>query len=223
MPKPLTNLERDVLDWLVEYVRRHTYQPSIREIGAQFDIKSTKTVSELLQSLADKGWIERSSSRSRGVRLLGLDLDADVVSVPFIDIHLGEPSIDDPLDNLTLDRRIAGTSGSFLVTMVGDAMRAEGIRDGDLLLVEPVPVSDLIEGDLVLCRMEDQPSVRRFSRTDGDELLEPGRLDRPPARLGGLGDDHILGRVGAVVRRLRTDAPMGRAAPESADEGAIAR
>ncbi|MEJ2504605.1 MAG: hypothetical protein P8177_15060, partial [Gemmatimonadota bacterium] len=116
MPKPLTTLERDVLDWLIEYVRLHTYQPSIREIGAQFEIKSTKTVSELLQSLASKGWIERSASRSRGVRLLGLDLEADVVSVPFIDVHLADSAIADPLDNLTLDRRIAGTSASFLVS-----------------------------------------------------------------------------------------------------------
>ena len=74
MPKPLTDMERGVLDYLVDYVRRNTYQPSIREIGAEFAIKSTKTVSELLQSLADKGWIERDSSRSRGVRLLSLQL-----------------------------------------------------------------------------------------------------------------------------------------------------
>ena len=222
MPKPLSHLERDVLDWLVEYVRRYTYQPSIREIGARFDIKSTKTVSELLQSLANKGWIERSSSRSRGVRLLGLNLEADVVSVPFIDVHLAASAIDEPIDNLTLDRRIAGTSGCFLVSMVGDDMRAEGIRDGDLLLIEPVPHGDLNDGDLVLCRLENQPSVRRFSRADGDVLLEPGRLDRPPARVDGPGDDRILGRIGAVVRRLRTDAPMGRAVAEPTDEGVAA-
>jgi repressor LexA len=72
MPKPLTSLERRILDFIVEYLRRNTYQPSIREIGSRFGIKSTKTVSEYLQSLADKGWIERDSSRSRGVRVIGL-------------------------------------------------------------------------------------------------------------------------------------------------------
>lgn len=221
MPKPLTNLERDVLDYLVEYVRHHTYQPSIREIGTRFSVKSTKTVSELLQSLADKGWIERSSSRSRGVRLLGLDLGADVVSVPHIDVHLTGSSLDEPLDSLTLDRRVAGTAASFLVTMVGDSMRGEGIRDGDLLLIEPVPTGELIDGDLVLCRLDDRPSVRRFSRAGGDILLEPGGMDRPPARVNGPMDDRILGRIGCVVRRLRTDAPMGRL-PELSDESAIA-
>jgi hypothetical protein len=72
MPEPLTDLERRVLEYLVQYLRSNTYQPSIREIGREFALKSTKTVSELLQSLADKGWIERDPSRSRGVRLLGV-------------------------------------------------------------------------------------------------------------------------------------------------------
>ncbi len=41
MPKPLTSLERRILDYLVEYLRQNTYQPSIREIGKRFGIKST--------------------------------------------------------------------------------------------------------------------------------------------------------------------------------------
>ena len=60
----------------------NTYQPSIREIGERFGIKSTKTVSEHLQALADKGFLERDPSRSRGVKILGMDLGADTVSVP---------------------------------------------------------------------------------------------------------------------------------------------
>src|SRR5262245_15201359 len=82
MPKPLTSTERRIIDSLVEYRRKNTYQPSIREIGKRFGIKSTKTVSEYLQSLADKGWVERDPSRSRGVRLISLELNPDTVTVP---------------------------------------------------------------------------------------------------------------------------------------------
>src|SRR5687767_2194346 len=82
MPKPLTSLERRILDYLVEYLRKNTYQPSIREIGKRFGIKSTKTVSEYLQALADKGWVERDPSRSRGVRLIGVEVNTETVSVP---------------------------------------------------------------------------------------------------------------------------------------------
>ena len=71
MPAQLNKVERRILDYIIDYLKRNTYQPSIREIGKRFGIKSTKTVSEHLQSLADKGYIERDSSRSRAVRVVG--------------------------------------------------------------------------------------------------------------------------------------------------------
>lgn len=219
MPEPLTALERRILDWLVEYVRHHTYQPSIREIGAEFDIKSTKTVSEVLQALARKGWVERDPSRSRGVRLLGLDLDADVVSVPHIDVHLSDPSLDDPLESLTLDRKLAGAAGSFLISMVGNDMRDSGIRDGDLLLVEAVAVDQLEDGDLAVARIDGETVVRRFARRGGGRVVLEAADS--PARVATLAALEVLGRVGAVIRRLRTDAPAG-VVGERKGEGAIA-
>jgi repressor LexA len=216
MPEPLNALERNVLDYLVEYVREHTYQPSIREIGAVFNIKSTKTVSELLQSLADKGWVERDPSRSRGVKLLGLDLRADVVSVPHIDVHMSDPVLHDPVDNLTLDRRIAGSAAAFMISMVGNSMRDAGIWDGDLLLVEPVARGELEDGDLIVARLDGELVVRRFA------LLDSAGVDLPPTLLAAGSDAAILGRVIAVLRRLRTDAPAGLAPDARAREGAIA-
>ena len=216
MARSLTPLERRVLDYLVEYVRRNTYQPSIREIGVRFDIRSTKTVSELLQSLAEKGWIERTASRSRGVRLLTLDLDVDVVSVPHVDVHLTEPSLDEPLEMLALDRRIAGSAGCFLMTMVGDGMSDAGIRDGDLLLVEPVLADELEENELVVLRHHGETRVERLRYRSGRPVFEPGAV--PPTDPS----VQVLGRVGAVIRRLRTDAPAGRVARERAGEGAVA-
>ena len=219
MPEPLTALERRILDWLVEYVRHHTYQPSIREIGAEFDIKSTKTVSEVLQALARKGWVERDPSRSRGVRLLGLNLEADVVSVPHIDVHLSDPSLEDPLESLTLDRKLAGAAGSFLISMVGNDMRDSGIRDGDLLLVEAVAADELEDGDLAVARIDGETVVRRFARRGGGRVVLEAADS--PARVTTATALEVLGRIGAVIRRLRTDAPAGLVG-ERKGEGAIA-
>jgi len=57
MSASLTDIERKILDYMVQYLRSNTYQPSIREIGERFGIKSTKTVSEHLQALADGAWL----------------------------------------------------------------------------------------------------------------------------------------------------------------------
>jgi repressor LexA len=220
MPDPLTTLERDVLDYLVDYVRENTYQPSIREIGARFNVRSTKTVSELLQALADKGWVERDPSRSRGVRLLGLDLRADVVTVPHVDVHLNDPLLRDSIESIALDRGIVGSSACFMISMVGDSMREAGIWDGDLLLIEPVAEEALDDGDLVVVRVDGETGVRRFLRTGTDGSLLSGPL--PPTLITPRSGAETLGRVVAVLRRLRTDAPAGLVAGDRTSEGAIA-
>ena len=94
MPEPLSKIEKRILNYLVDYLRQHTYQPSIREIGKRFGIKSTKTVSEPLQALADQGYIERDASRSRGVKILGMNLAPDMVSIPnYGRIAAGRPAL----------------------------------------------------------------------------------------------------------------------------------
>jgi repressor LexA len=220
MPNPLTTLERDVLDYLVEYVREHTYQPSVREIGTRFNIRSTKTVSELLQALADKGWVERDPSRSRGVKLLGLDLRADVVTVPHVDVHLNDPMLRDSIESIALDRSIVGSSACFMISMVGDSMREAGIWDGDLLLIEPVAEEVLADGDLVVVRRDDETTVRRFLRSGDDTALLSGHL--PSTLITSHSGAETLGRVVAVLRRLRTDAPAGLVTEDRASESAIA-
>ena len=182
MPKPLTSLERRILDFLVEYLRQNTYQPSIREIGKRFGIKSTKTVSEYLQALADKGWIERDPSRSRGVRLIGVEMSTETVTVPRI-----EPATADGVpEAFELDRKLAGASGTFCIEMTGDGLADDGIRDGDLLLIEPADPSELEEGDLVCYMPEDaKPKISHYE--NGRRAAGPG-----PA-----------GRVVSMVRRMR--------------------
>jgi repressor LexA len=202
MPKPLTELERRVLDYLIEYLRRNTYQPSIREIGREFSIKSTKTVSELLQSLADKGWIERDPSRSRGVRLHGVDVSADSVAVPVLADTDGAET-----ESFVLDRRIAGGAGAFLLVMHGNHLQAYGVWEGDLVLIEPVTASAIQEGDLVLVRDARGAEVRRCSRAGAELLLDPSGSDETPLSLSGRQTGAVQGRVSGVVRRLRPFAP----------------
>lgn len=214
MPESLNDLERKVLDYIVGYLRANTYQPSIREIGREFSIKSTKTVSELLQSLADKGWIERDPSRSRGVRLIGLEGHAGSHSVPLV-----EQDLTPGTTYIEVDRRFAGAAGCFLMTMTGSHLREDCIRPGDLLLVEPVAAGDLVAGDIVVLRAADGPQVRRVAASaDGIDLdaAAPGE-----ARLALTSEQAaavVQGRVSSVLRRLQPVAVHA-----SANSQAIAR
>ncbi len=209
MPATLDDLERQILDYMVRYLRTRTYQPSIREIGEEFGIKSTKTVSEHLKSLATKGYLERDPSRSRGVRILDVDLNPDTVSVPCY-AGLPDPAAARRTDGVeshyAMDRRIAGAKGSYFVRVTGAEFAAVGLQDGDLILVEPTAaVGDsadrLVEGSLVVLREKGGAGLYRAARNGRGVSLRPARGGEPlliedPSRL------EIAGRVVALHRRL---------------------
>jgi repressor LexA len=220
MPQPLTEIERRILDYLVAYLRTNTYQPSIREIGHRFDIKSTKTVSELLQSLANKGWVERDPSRSRGVRLLGLEMHPETVTVPWYGRRDAEPSGGEGVvDAFELDRKLAGASGTFIVAMADDALAGDGIRAGDLLLVDPVAEEALEDGDLIVARNGTERTVRRFRAQPGGVLLEASAAGFPALAVLRGGGFTVEGRVSSVVRRLRPPRAVGVPAALSGEGG----
>jgi len=204
MPAALNDLEQRILDYMVQYLRTRTYQPSIREIGEEFGIRSTKTVSEHLRALADKGYLERDPSRSRGVRMLGVDLNPDTVSVPCYG-SLPDPTAPRRTDGaeayLTLDRRMAGSSGSYFVRIRDEQNAAAGIHEGDLILIEPVERETIREGDLLAVNLDGRQELHRFSRRGQAAFLTPAAGGAPLA-LDRLSDLKVAGRVAALHRRL---------------------
>ena len=205
----LTEVERKILDFMVQYLRANTYQPSIREIGERFGIKSTKTVSEHLQSLADKGFLERDPSRSRGVRILGVDLSAQTVSVPcFSEVPTDgrRPLTKDADFHLSLDRRLAGRKGCFFVRAGPGHLAVLGVEEGDYVLIEPAGVDEIVDGQIIMAQTGGAGWFHRVGRNGAGlhlESLRPGRDDtavEDPSRL------LVLGRVIAFYRRMDDSA-----------------
>lgn len=205
MEQSITEIERKILDFMVHYLRSNTYQPSIREIGERFGIKSTKTVSEHLQALADKGFLERDPSRSRGVKILGVDLSAQTVSVPcYHELPQGRGGLrtEQAEMHLTLDRRLAGSKGSFFVRAKGQELAAFDISEGDYLLVEPTEVGELVEGAIVVARVDGGPSFYEFSKNGRGIYLKPAEGDGPKTVIEDPEKLHLIGRVVALYRRF---------------------
>jgi repressor LexA len=198
--EPLTEIERKILDFMVQYLRANTYQPSIREIGERFGIKSTKTVSEHLQALADKGFLERDPSRSRGVKILGVDLGADAVSVPCFD-DVPEDGAR-PVMHMSIDRRLGGESGCFFVRAGSGDLAVLGVAEGDYVLISPVELDEVEEGSIVVARVGSGTPFHRFSKNGKGlhlEALRPGgdtTVVEDPAHL------RLIGRVSGLYRRI---------------------
>src|ERR1044071_473026 len=137
MPETLTTLERRVFHYLIDFLSENTFQPSIREIARKFRIKSTKTVSDLLQSLEKKGYIERDASRSRGVRLVGYATGGATQPGPHSGkSHAGEPPLlpENRKGFITADRRFLPTEDVFALKATGDSMVGRAILDGDVVI-----------------------------------------------------------------------------------------
>ena len=205
MPEALSKIERRILNYLVDYLKDNTYQPSIREIGKRFGIKSTKTVSEHLQSLADKGFIERDASRSRGVKILGMNLAPGVLNVPMYGrIAAGVPALlrDDVRETYELDRKLVGSSDAFMLEVRGDSMQGMGILDGDSVIVEPADEGDIQNGEIVAARVDGDATVKRYFANGGKVVLEAANPNYAPMLVHEHTDFTVLGRVTGLYRRL---------------------
>jgi repressor LexA len=217
MPEPLTPLERRIYHYLIDFLTENTYQPSIREIGTKFRVKSTKTVSDLLQSLAEKGYIERDPSRSRGVRLLGYAGVNRTLPIPFYGrIHAGEPAlVPEHRDGyLTMDRRFVPNEQAFFLKVKGDSMIGRGIHDGDFVMIDPADAKDVAGGSIIAARLGEEATIKTFTHRNEAIVLEPANPDEREIVVKADDDFAVLGVVCGVFRPM-CDLDVNPRDPES--------
>lgn len=205
MPEALTPLEGSVYNYLLDFTAENTYQPSIRDIGKKFSIKSTKTVSDLLQSLARKGYIERDPARSRGVRLLGFTGGGKTKPVPYYGkIHAGEPSLlpEDRKGFITMDRRFIPAEEVYFLKVKGDSMIGRAITDGDFVMVNPAAKAK--ENDIIAARIGEEATVKTLTHQDGKTILTPENPADRAIEIKPTDDFGILGVVCGVFRPFVT-------------------
>ncbi|HEU4878943.1 MAG TPA: transcriptional repressor LexA [Gemmatimonadaceae bacterium] len=205
MPEALTPLEGSVYNYLLDFTAENTYQPSIRDIGKKFSIKSTKTVSDLLQSLARKGYIERDPARSRGVRLLGFTGGSKTKPVPYYGkIHAGEPALlpEDRKGFITMDRRFIPAEEVYFLKVKGDSMIGRAITDGDFVMVNPAAKAK--ENDIIAARIGEEATVKTLTHQDGKTILTPENPAERAIEIKPTDDFGILGVVCGVFRPFVT-------------------
>ena len=209
MAEPLTSLESSVYQYLIDFTAENTYQPSIRDIGARFKIKSTKTVSDLLQSLTRKGYIERDPARSRGVRLLGFAGGFNTQPVPYYGrIHAGEPALipENRESYITLDRRFVPAPNAFFLRVKGESMVGKCIADGDYVLINPDIRAQ--EGDVVAARLGAEATIKTYSLRDGRVVLRAANDGERDITVNPGDDFSVLGVVSGVFRPMAEQPRM---------------
>jgi repressor LexA len=208
MTEPLTQLERRVYHYMIDFLAENTYQPSIREIAKRFRIKSTKTVSDLLHALESKGYIQRDESRSRGVRLLGFAAAGHTQPIPYYGkIHAGEPSVlpEHRKYFITIDRRFVPNEDVFFVKIKGDSMIGRGVLDGDFVMVSPSARAK--DGDMVAARLGEEATVKTLTHRGGTIVLEPANPAERAIEVDSRTNFAVLGVVCGVFRPFFEQEP----------------
>lgn len=208
MSEPLTQLEKRVYHYMIDFLAENTYQPSIREIARRFRIKSTKTVSDLLHSLETKGYIQREESRSRGVRILGFSANGNTQPVPYYgQIHAGEPTLlpEHRAGFITMDRRFIAGEDTFFLKVKGDSMVGRAILDGDYVMISPSAAPK--DGDIIGARLGSETTIKTLRQSGASTTLEPANPNEQSIQIGPHDDFKVLGVVTGVFRPFWEQEP----------------
>jgi repressor LexA len=191
-----------IRDWVV----RHGYSPSTREIGDAVGLRSSSSVSKHLASLEERGFLRRGSTLSRpiDVRVFlhepgSSEPTNDSVDVPVVGhIAAGSPiAAEEHVDDvLSLPRELTGRGNVFGLRVRGDSMIDAAICDGDIVVVRQQPEAH--SGQIVAAMIDGEATVKVFRRRNGHVFLEP----RNPEYQVIDGDNATV--LGAVVSVLRS-------------------
>ena len=192
----LSRMQQKIYDYIVACIREQGYPPSVREIGEAVGLKSPSTVHFHLKHLEEAGVIEKGAGKGRAIALTAPEVPED--RVPIVgNVAAGSPILAQECieDYLIFDT--GGRSGeNFALRARGESMLNAGILPGDLVIVHRQATCS--NGEIVVAMIEDEATVKRFSRQNGHVWLLPENEAYSP--IDGT-YAQILGKVAAVVRR----------------------
>jgi len=198
---PLTKRQREILDYLNDFIQQHGYAPSLEEIGRRFGLSSLATVHKHLTNLQEKGFIKRSWNRSRSVELIPARVGTRSVEVPLlgyvaagypIEAVAGSETINVPED-------LVGKGDTYVLRVKGDSMIDEQIRDGDYVIVEDRKTAE--NGEMVIALVNgSEATLKKFYREAGRIRLQPANPAMQPM-LFDADQIQVQGVVIGVMRR----------------------
>ena len=199
---PLTKRQREILDYLNEFIQRHGYAPSLEEIGKRFNLSSLATVHKHLTNLQEKGFIKRAWNRSRSVELVSTRVGGRAVELPLLGYVAAGMPIEAVASTESIsvpESLVSGRRDTYVLRVRGESMIDEQIRDGDWVVVEDRKSAD--NGEMVIALVEGQDvTLKKFYRESGRIRLQPANAAMQPIYVDPDGVQ-IQGVVVGVMRK----------------------
>lgn len=206
----LSPRQREILDWIKEFIHDHGMPPTVREIGGAFGIKSS-SVFDQLKALERKGFLERSGRSARSLIVKGRKRAAcSCEEVPIVGrIAAGRPveAIEHDAGRLHVSKDLLRGHGGFALQVVGDSMVEAGILDGDYVVIRKQETAE--DGDVVVALIDGESTLKRFYRDGHGVRLEPANKEMKPI-LVQSGEFMIQGKMVGVQRHIDHSPQTGK-------------
>ena len=172
--QPLTKRQREILNYLNEFIEDRGYAPSLDEIGRRFGLSSLATVHKHLTNLQEKGFIRRAWNRSRSVELVPTPFGGRAIDLPLLGYVAAGTPIEAVVSNetVTVPEDLVGQRDTYALRVRGSSMIDEHIRDGDLVVVEDRKT--VRDGEMVIALLDGSDvTLKKFYRENGHIRLQP--------------------------------------------------
>jgi len=205
MPITLYRRQKQILDYLKQYIDKYAYSPTLGEIAEAIGVSSLATVHEHLGALVQKGVIKRFEGAVRGIEVIDQKVSTTLqgIELPILGfIAAGQPimTYTDPDATIKVAASmLSGKKRSYVLQVKGDSMIEEGILDGDYVIIEEQNLAH--DGDIVVALLDNGlATLKRFFKEPTRIRLEPANSSMLPIYAT---DVKIQGKCVGVIRRFQ--------------------
>jgi len=204
MPPVIYKRQKQILEFIYQYIQNHGYAPTLRDIADSIGVSSLATVHEHLEALESKGLIKRAKGKDRAIELLNRDIDYEgdrALEVQVMGyIAAGQPiePYHDPNARIGIPPSfISGKKRVYVLQVRGESMIEEQIRDGDYVIVEET--ENVFNGEIVVALLDNgMATLKRFFKEATRVRLEPANSQMAPIFVKKV---RIQGKVVGLIRR----------------------
>ncbi len=202
MAVTLYRKQRQIMDFIENFITTHGYSPTLQEIADAIGVKSLATVHEHLAALTKKGIIRKMSGEVRGIELAEQKIahTLEGAEVPLFGyIAAGSPieAIENPGEMINVPSDMVGKKQTYVLQVRGQSMIEAGILDGDYVVIEKADTAN--NGEIVVALLENQfATLKRYFKEKDHIRLEPANSTMSPIRAKEV---TIQGKVVGIIRR----------------------
>lgn len=212
MKNQLTEKQKDILNFIIQFHNEVGYPPTLRQIGKHFGISSTFGVKRHLDALVKKGYLNVESFASRGISIIKQEDETEFSKTSYQDnvfpqipiigrVAAGIPitAIENIEGSVAIDPSLFKHSENcFALKVKGDSMINAGIFDGDLVIVSQT--NEVMNNDIVVAIIDDEATVKRFYNKNSQIKLIPENENYQPIEITNYESFSIAGKVIGAIK-----------------------